>query len=131
MFDRVHDKSRKIFSYELHIQFHGYSPFSPGTRRMKKPLFCGVKGIIFSDFTIFCMPKAKYEIWVKVQPSIQGCIHVAPKFSDTLISTRGGRFCPPLVRSHLNFSSGYVHASNMYVHLLSLYSRVLKLNNCS
>ena len=35
---------------------------------------------------------------------------VAPKFSDnlTLSQPRGGRFCPPLQRSQLKFSCGYV-----------------------
>ena len=35
---------------------------------------------------------------------------IAPKFSDTLTLSQpmGGRFCPPLQRSQLIFSRGYV-----------------------
>jgi hypothetical protein len=45
-----------------------------------------------------------------VSTGATGAIAVAPKFSDTLtlFQPGGGRFCPPLARSHLNFSCGYV-----------------------
>ena len=46
---------------------------------------------------------------------LQGCIHrgdrCAPKFADTLTLSPpggGGRFCPPLQRSHPNFPYGYI-----------------------
>ena len=65
-----------------------------------------------------CFTKVSFATYEENQPSyfqngyffkipwwshdIQGCIHLNP------IPTRGGRFCPPLQRSHLNFPCGYV-----------------------
>ena len=45
-----------------------------------------------------------------VSTGATGSTAVAPKFSDTLtlFQPGGGRFCPPLARSHLDFNRGYV-----------------------
>ena len=45
-----------------------------------------------------------------VTTAATGATAVAPKFSDTLtlFQPGGGRFCPPLARSHLDFPRGYV-----------------------
>ena len=87
--------------------------------------------------------KSPFEIiwplawWVKVIRDVStgatAATAVTPKFSDTLILFQpggGGRFCPPLARSHLDFPRGYVPGYCMCVGLsLSICSSPINPNN--
>ena len=56
-------------------------------------------------------------------PRATGATAVAPKFSDTLtlFQPGGGRFCPPLARSHLNLPCGYVPDTYVLVQIHKSY----------
>ena len=61
--------------------------------------------------SVYCAYQGQIKQYRDVTTGATGATEVAPKFSDTLhnhISTKGGRFYPPLQRSQLKNFHGYV-----------------------
>jgi hypothetical protein len=75
----------------------------------RKYMFSGGRGVICIDGVVG--NDDTMSIFVHAQGiKTVNAEGVAPKFSDTLTLSQpgGGRFCPPLQRSNLNFPRDYV-----------------------